>query len=124
MIDEPVKSDPSLKRPRRRFRFSLKMLLIVTTLVAAGAAVAANYPDIAALVLLVAPLEFGAPRAWRAFAKYLGRSRFRLPVIAISLGIATSCLIWILVYGLSSAVFGVVFGYLIAWAAWATRRTP
>ncbi|QDT71447.1 hypothetical protein [Lacipirellula limnantheis] len=118
MTDEPVKPDPSLKRPRRRFSFSLKMLLVVTTLVAAGAAVAANYPVIAAVIILTLVWELGLPWALQTTTKYLGQKRYRKATLSISLSFVIACAAWALLRGIGPAILGVVFGSLFAFLVW------
>ena len=118
MTDEPAKSDPSLKMPRRRFSFSLKLLLVVTTLVAAGAAVAANYPVIAAVIVLTLIWELGLPWALQTTAKHLGQKRYRRATLGISLSFVIACAIWVLLRGIGPAVLGVVFGSLFAFMVW------
>lgn len=96
------------------------MLLIVTTLVAAGAAVATNYPVIAAVIGLTLIWELGLPWALQTTAKHLGQKPYRRATLGISLSFVIACVIWVLIYGVGAAILGVVFGSLFAFLVWLT----
>lgn len=72
MVDEVALAMPTANpEPKKRFSFSLRLLMVVMTLAAVGAALAASYPFIAgllafALILELVPLGLQAAATTRA----------------------------------------------------------
>ena len=90
------------------------------TLAAAGAAVAANYPIVAAVITLTLIWELGLPWALNASTKYFGQKRYRRATLGISLSFVIACAIWALLRGVGPAILGVVFGSAFAFMVWLT----
>ena len=91
---------------------------MVMTLAAAGAAVAANYPIVAAIVILTLIWELGLPWALNASTNYLGQTRYRRATLGISVSFVIACAIWALLRGIGPAILGVVFGGAFAFMVW------
>ena len=116
-------SIPSANVTKRRFRFSLKLLLFVITLAAAGAAFAANYPAEAAFIAFVAFLEL---LVWGAFSagKHLGRGRHRKAVILAGLTVSAICWVWVAIHGPGPVMLGGVFGAYYTIIIWLAGVVP
>lgn len=119
MIDESVAPQPS-RLPGKRYRFSVRALFGVTTLIAAGAAFVANYPAVALLALLLFLLmvfEIVFPLALKAAGERIGRSKYRMTLIVLLIGFVGGCFIWSLSQQLwpphAGACIGALFGMVI-----------
>ena len=120
MIDESASPKRSSKLHGKRYRFSLRALIAVTTLVAAGAAIAANYPAIAQLaflIFLVIVFEIVFPWAFQAVGERLGRSKYRLSAIVVLTCLVGGCVVWSISQRLwpphVGACFGALFGMVM-----------
>ncbi len=123
MTNYPSSNIQSANAAKRRFRFSLKLLLFVITLAAAGAAFAANYPGEAFFIGFVAFLEL---LVWGAFAagNHLGRGRHRKAVILAGLTVSAICWAWVAIHGPGPVMLGGFFGAYYAIIIWLAGVVP
>jgi len=91
--------------------------MVVMTLAAAGAALAASYPFIAGLLAFALILEL-VPLGLQAAAMQLGQGRYRRMTIGISICFVLGCAIWALVRGTGPAILGVLLGSFFVFMAW------
>jgi O-antigen/teichoic acid export membrane protein len=118
MVDEVVQEKPIAPlEPKKRFSFSLRLLMIVVTLAAAGAAFAANYPIIAAFLAFAFLWEL-APWVMQSAAMRLGQGKYRRMTLSISICFVLGCALWALVRGIGPAILGAWFGAFFTLVVW------
>lgn len=102
MTEEPSQNNPPATAPKKRLRFSLKLLIVVMTLAAAVTAFGTNYPALAAAIAVyisfVACVKVAARRTI-AGAERAGRSSHRKTFIVVFLSLSVASWIWVAVYG-------------------------